>query len=136
MVSGKKWDNFYRIPPCGTVAEIKEGNTERIDCTGCHMPAVSRPVSNGGIPRPGRRHLWKGGHHQETVRRALKVELEVKEKNSTDERSASVTLTNIGTDHYLPTGTPDRHLTVEFRLKNDRGEMIKEKTYALKRTIL
>ena len=136
VVSGKRWDTFYRIPPCGTVAEIREGDTERIDCTACHMPAVVRPVSDGGSPRPGRMHRWKGGHHPETVRRALRVELEVEEEKSSNKKRARITLANIGADHYLPTGTPDRHLTVEFRLKDDKGKVLKEKRHILKRTIL
>lgn len=81
-------------------------------------------------------HLWKGGHHPETVRRALRVEPEIKEETSSHKRRARITLTNTGADHYLPTGTPDRHLTVEFRLKDDKGKVIKEKRYILKRTIL
>jgi hypothetical protein len=30
VVFGKRWDTFYNIPPCGTVAEIKERGEERI----------------------------------------------------------------------------------------------------------
>jgi hypothetical protein len=122
--------------PAARLQRSGKGGAEKIDCTGCHMPAVVRPVWDGGSPRPGRMHLWKGGHDQETVRRALRVELEVKEGNNVYKRSARIKLTNIGAGHYLPTGTPDRHLTVEFRLKDDNGKVLKEKKYVLKRTIL
>jgi hypothetical protein len=135
VVSGERWDTFYRIPPCGTVAEIVTGGTgKEIDCIGCHMPPATRVKSADGMARPGRLHLWRGGHHLETVRQALKVDLIMTPKEGNRSR-ALVTLTNTGADHYLPTGTPDRHLTVEFRLR-EKGETVKEKVHVLKRTIL
>jgi hypothetical protein len=136
VVSGERWDTFYRIPPCGTVTEIREGlPLEKINCPGCHMPEVVRPLTEGAPVRTGRMHTWKGGHDQETVRQAVQVDLAV--TRIEDNRSlARITLTNTGADHYLPTGTPDRHLSVEFRVQNEQGEILKKKTYLLKRHIL
>ena len=34
------------------------------------------------------------------------------------------TLTNIGAAHYLPTGTPDRQLTLELKLLNKEEKVI------------
>lgn len=136
VVSGNRWDTFYRIPPCGTVAEIEEGGPAIPNCSGCHMPAVVRPTGDGGVPRPGRKHLWKGGHDPATVRQAVDVKLEILDAKGGPGRRAAITLTNVGADHYLPTGTPDRHLTVEFRLKSDDGEILKIQRHVLKRTIL
>jgi hypothetical protein len=42
----------------------------------------------------------------------------------------------VGASHHLPTGTPDRHLTLELRLLDAQGTVLKEKTYTLKRHIL
>ncbi len=36
----------------------------------------------------------------------------------------------------MPTGTPDRHLTILFSLADPSGKVFKEKTYTLKRTIM
>ena len=47
-----------------------------------------------------------------------------------------VTLTNVGAAHYLPTGTPDRHLTLELKLLGPGGEVVKEKVHTMKRYIL
>lgn len=135
VVSGNSWDTFYRIPPCGTVAEITESGALP-DCTSCHMPSVVRPAWNGGIPRPGRKHAWRGGHDAETVRGAVDVVLEIQDGGGGDRRRATAFLTNVGADHDLPTGTPDRHLTIEFRLKSVDGEILKNKRHVLKRTIL
>jgi hypothetical protein len=134
VVSGKRWDTFFRIPPCGTVSEIRQGQTTGIDCTGCHMPVVHRQAVEGWQDRKVRRHLWLGGHDREAVKQALQAEFEVI-KNDTISK-AILTLTNIGADHFLPTGTPDRHLTILFSLVDPAGKVIKKKNCKLKRTIM
>ncbi len=129
VVAGKRWDTFYAIPPCGTVAEIEKGGHE-VDCIGCHMPAVVRLAAAGAAAREGRRHLFHGGHDPERVKQALRVE----HKLGADE--LIVTLTNVGAAHYLPTGTPDRHLTLDVKLLGPSGEVLKEKVHTMKRYIL
>ena len=134
VVSGERWDTFYQIPPCGTVAEITEGG-ESPNCTSCHMPAVERALVAGGATRQSRGHLFRGGHDPDTVRRALTVDVEM--KNTGDgQQTATVGVRNTGADHYLPTGTPDRHLTVEFTLKGEDGSVLDEQIARLKRTIM
>lgn len=130
VVPGSRWDTFYAMPPCGTVAEIqRRGGT--IDCVGCHMPAVKRAVSSGTMtPREGRRHLWQGGHAPGQVMKGLSVEYR-------REAGAMVfTLTNIGAAHYFPTGTPDRHLTLEVAVLDANGDALNKKVYTMKRYIL
>ena len=130
VVSGKKWDTFYAMPPCGTAVEIEKGG-QQPDCIGCHMPAVIRPAAKGGFKREGRMHLFQGGHFPDQVKKALKVESQKVSANQ-----YRFTLTNVGTAHYLPTGTPDRHLTLEVRLVDAQGQVLKEKTYTMKRYVL
>jgi len=136
VVSGKRWDTFFRLPPCGTVSEIRQGHQSKaIDCVGCHMPQTVRPSGEGGENRSVRRHLWRGGHHRETVRQALQVVLAIHPREN-DRNAATLTLTNIGADHFLPTGTPDRHLSVTFMLRDGTDTVLTEKTYKLKRHIM
>jgi hypothetical protein len=129
VVTGKRWDTFYAIPPCGTVAEIKKGGQE-VDCIGCHMTAIVRPAATGTAAREGRRHLFLGGHEPERVKQALRIE------HKLEAGELVVTLTNTGVAHYLPTGTPDRHLTLELRLLGSSGQVLAEKVYTMKRYIL
>jgi hypothetical protein len=129
VVAGKRWDTFYTIPPCGTVAEIEAGK-QTIDCVSCHMPPVVRPAAEGMPARQGRRHLFQGGHAPERVKQALRVE------HTMEADELVVTLTNVGAAHYLPTGTPDRHLTLELRLMGSSGQVLAEKVYTMKRYIL
>lgn len=129
VVAGKRWDTFYTIPPCGTVAEIEAGGQE-IDCVSCHMPAVVRPAAEGMPAQKGRRHLFQGGHEPERVKESLRVD------HRLEDDGLIVSLTNVGAAHYLPTGTPDRHLTLELKLLGQRGEVLKEKVHTMKRYIL
>lgn len=159
VVGGNRWDTFYRFPPCGTVAEIHAtagaylnkdqrsvvkgrsgeitiSDTESLDCVGCHMPLVERSVVPGGKVRSVRRHLWRGGHDPEMVRQALEVTLNEVPEPASGKRGYVLQLTNVGAAHYLPTGTPDRHLTVRFRLLDQAGNVLKEKSHILKRNFL
>ncbi len=185
VVGGKRWDTFFRFPPCGTVAEIRAtasrerdngepgsrtrplsagagaaqglgeqskgetalplaGRTGEIvvpdsaalNCVECHMPLVERPIVVGGKVRRARRHLWRGGHDPAMGKQALELQFEQVPSNSPDKRSYSLTLTNVGAAHYVPTGTPDRHLTVSLRLLDACGGIIKEERGLIKRKIL
>ena len=70
------------------------------------------------------------------VRDAIEVILREDSGSLSKGRRYILTLTNTGTAHYLPTGTPDRHLTVQFRLFDRGGKVLKEQRHTLKRTIL
>jgi hypothetical protein len=64
------------------------------------------------------------------VKQALRVE------HKLEKDELVVTLTNAGAAHYVPTGTPDRHLTLELRLLGSSGQVLSEKVYTMKRYIL
>jgi hypothetical protein len=127
VVAGKRWDTFYSIPPCGTVAEIEAGK-QTIDCVSCHMSAVVRPAAEGMPARPGRRHLFHGGHKPNRVKVIVG-------RTSVGEGRAGCHADE-WEPHYLPTGTPDRHLTLELRLLGSSGQVLAEKVYTMKRYIL
>ncbi len=156
VVGGNRWDTFFRVPPCGTVAEIQStpGSTKdtpvaaltgqgstgpgeaSIDCVKCHMPLAERSLVAGGKVRVARRHLWRGGHDPETVKQGLEAVLREAPGSPPGKRSFTLTVTNTGAAHYLPTGTPDRHLSVFIRLLDRNGAVLREENHTLKRTIL
>lgn len=159
VVEGDRWDTFYRVPPCGTVAEMRHadgyvsntekaaytigpageivmGDTASLGCIDCHMPLAERPIVKGGRVRSVRQHTWRGGHDPEMVKSGLAFSLQEKTLPGSVNRKFSFTLTNVGAAHFLPTGTPDRHLTVSLRVLDDEGEILKEKNHKLKRTIM
>ncbi len=146
VVSGERWDTFFRFPPCGTVAEIQSSRGEPVradsgemtfediaslGCVDCHMPLVERPVVTGGEVRKTRRHTWRGGHDPDMVKQALTVDLSPQDKNK-----YTLSLTNTGTAHYAPTGTPDRHFTVTLRLLDANKKVLEEQQHVLKRTVM
>ena len=61
----------------------KEGKT----CQSCHMP--------------DRRHQWRGIHDPDSVKNALKLDVEI--RNHQDPIEAEIRLTNHGAGHHLPT---------------------------------
>lgn len=151
VVSGERWDTFFKFPPCGTVAEIqathkKEGgtgssgeivrsDTAALGCVECHMPKVERALVEGGPVRTVRRHLWRGGHDPSMVKGGLDVEFDELAADGKNRRF-QLTITNTGAAHYLPTGTPDRHLVVSLRLLDGQGSVLDEQTHDIKRTIM
>ena len=122
-------------PAAGTSGEIRVSNTKQLGCVQCHMPRVERPLVPGGPVRASRRHLWRGGHDPEMVRKALTVKLEDRPGRGGGGRLV-LTLTNTGAAHYLPTGTPDRHLTAELKLLDPDGRVIEVERATFRRTVM
>ncbi|MCP9448693.1 MAG: cytochrome c family protein [Nitrospira sp.] len=132
---------FYNGGPCGTYTEFEDGywSKERgYICQTCHMPKIERPVAVGGPVRTGRRHLWRGGHDPEMLKRAIDVKLaaEPAEPKPGDRVRVTLTLTNAGAGHKLPTGDPDRHFTVEFAVRDRDGRVLKDQSDTMGRWIL
>lgn len=150
IVQGARWDTFFRFPPCGTAAEIEAGagrwqgrsgemtvrNASELGCVQCHMPVVERALVEGGRVREARRHLWRGGHDPAMVKQGLDIRLAEIAADAADRRAFALTVTNVGAAHYLPTGTPDRHLSVRLRVLDLDGHALEEEEHSLKRTTL
>ena len=120
----------------GKTGEVTASNTRTLGCVQCHMPLVKRPLVEGGVVRNTRQHLWRGGHDPEMVKKALSVAFVEAEQQGEDNRRFRLTLANTGAAHYVPTGTPDRHLTVHLRLLDEQGRVLDEQTHTIKRTIM
>jgi hypothetical protein len=131
----------FKAPGLDTITTGKSGevtarDTRALGCVQCHMPLVKRPLVEGGVVHNTRQHLWRGGHDPEMVRKALSVEFVEKKHPGEDRRLFRLTLANTGAAHYVPTGTPDRHLTVHLRLLDDQGGVLDEENYTIKRTLM
>lgn len=132
---------FYNVGPCGTYAEY-EGKffmqEQGMICQSCHMPQVLRPVAEGGPIRLGRRHLWRGGHDPEMIKRAIAVRVtaDPREPKPGERVTFQLTLINAGAGHKIPTGDPDRHFTIEFLVKDAQGEIVYHQAETMGRWIL
>lgn len=120
----------------GVAGEITVADTRALGCVQCHMPLVRRPLVEGGVVRDARRHLWRGGHDPEMVKKALTVEFVEVQQTGEGERRFRLTLVNTGAAHYVPTGTPDRHLTVHLRLLDRQDAVLDEQIHTIKRTVM
>lgn len=119
----------------GKSGEVTAGDTRELGCVQCHMPLARRPLVEGGVIRDTRAHLWRGGHDPDMVKKALTIEF-AEAKPGQDSRVFQLTLANTGAAHYVPTGTPDRHLTIHLRLVNEQGDVLDEQTHTIKRTVM
>jgi hypothetical protein len=132
---------FYNVGPCGTYAEY-EGKffmKERgFICQSCHMPEVTRPVATNSPIRKGRRHLWRGGHDPDTVKRAVAIQVVANppEPKPGEQVEVTLTLINAGAGHKLPTGDPDRHFTVEFEVEDRSNQVVQSQKDTMGRWIL
>ena len=157
IVEGDKWDTFFRFPPCGTVAEIKSSrsqltgnkimlngdsgehlisNSSSLGCVNCHMPLRNRPLVKGGVVRETRQHLWRGGHDPAMVKGALTIKFDEQEITSKDKRLFTLKIENTGAAHYVPTGTPDRHLTIQLRVLDKQNNVLNENSNVIRRHVM
>jgi len=159
IVEGDKWDTFFRFPPCGTVAEIESSRSQSttnnktfngaglsgehlisdsssLGCVDCHMPLKKRSLVKGGVVRDTRQHFWRGGHDPEMVKKALTIKFDEQEMTSKDERRFILTIENTGAAHYVPTGTPDRHLTVQLRVVDKQNNVLTENMNIIRRNVM
>ena len=162
IVDGDRWDTFLRFPPCGTVAEIKSSRAKLSDnkmiisgktgehlvsdrstlgCVECHMPLLKRALVKGGVVRETRQHLWRGGHDPEMVKSGLTInfaefDFSIKNALNKSKRVFTLMIENTGAAHYLPTGTPDRHLTVALRVLDKHNKVLNENINVIKRTVM
>jgi len=119
---------------CTTMNEIEAGKI-RPNCIDCHMPPVTRPLVEGYPARKGRHHYWRGGHDPAMVSKDLDIAIKQVSKNG-DRYTYEISLTNIGTHHKLPTGTPDRNIVITMSLLDEGKRIIKTKTHKIVRRIL
>ena len=156
MVENTGWDTFYTLPPCGTIVEIQSTMKHQaqvagerglsgelvvpdetsLRCVECHMPLMERPLVAGGPVRITRQHLWRGGHDADMVKSALEASFTEAPDSTSTQRKFNITVTNVGAGHFLPTGIPDRQLSIEFHVLDSTGKILSTEEELIKRTMI
>ncbi|MBI5180976.1 MAG: hypothetical protein HZA05_06200 [Nitrospirae bacterium] len=115
----------------GTYSEWKAGPyaKEGIHCQDCHMPRKEGRIVAENIKKSDVKfindHNIQGGHSIEQVKKAIKVE--VKEvKRYPDKLKVFVDVSNVGSGHMVPTGTPSRKIVLDVTVKTTTGQLLKE----------
>jgi len=99
-----------------------------VSCQSCHMQEVERPVATGAASRRGRRHFFPGAGIPKFADKAPPLDqlfpgMDVAAVQA--ETALQLTLTNRA-GHMLPTGDPERFITVTIRFVGPDDALIKE----------
>ncbi len=131
---------FYNGGPCATFMEYEAGpyKAKGYICQDCHMPEVERVMAEGGPVRKGRRHLWRGGHDPEQLKRAFTAVLAADEPRlaGSQKTTWTLTMTNSGAGHMLPTGDPDRYFLTEIEVRDRTGRVVASRSDTIRRWIV
>jgi hypothetical protein len=102
------------------------------------MPEVERVMADGGPIRKGRRHLWRGGHDPEQLKRAFTAALTADDTRLAGGQKTTwtLTMTNSGAGHMLPTGDPDRYFLTEIEVRDRTGRVVASRRDTIRRWIV
>ncbi|MFZ3092027.1 MAG: multiheme c-type cytochrome [Nitrospirota bacterium] len=124
----------------GTYSEWKAGPyaKEGTHCQNCHMPRREGEIVAQKIKKSSVKfindHNIQGGRSIDQVKKAIKVE--VKDiKRYPDKMRVSVDVTNAGSGHMIPTGTPSRKMVLDVTVKTATGQMLKDQRVYKKKLI-
>lgn len=107
------------------------------ECVKCHkLDASQNIIVEGAGPEGGariNRHDISGYHTAEQVRKAVTVKLESVKRVQNRVR-VEVSISNVGSGHYVPTGMPSRKLRLVVTMTDMNGDLVgvKEKIYGRK----
>lgn len=94
------------------------------NCVTCHMPAVDRPIANGGPVRHGGRHWWRGAGIPKIEGRYPPLEANppgLALGATVEGGLLRLTATNARAGHRLPSGDPERWVQIDARFVTANG---------------
>lgn len=125
--------NLNGLVVCDTVRTWRESRyaAEGKTCQTCHMPDATGPAATGpGAPpdapkdRRLHRHIFRGPHSDPAIlREAATLEQKVA-KTKEGALEIRVSVTNSGTGHDLPSGLPERLITLKVSAKDPAGKLV------------
>lgn len=117
------WKNPHGLEICSTAPEW-EGSLYAIKnkhCQDCHMPSFAGKASTEGPEREKvHLHNFYGGHDIGSLSRAAKIELHMGKEDTS--QKLTVTITNAGAGHYLPTASPLRSMAIKIFAYDSNGK--------------
>jgi hypothetical protein len=127
------------VPIISTYSEWKAGpmSTEGIQCQDCHMPMGEEYIVTTEVKETKRRiNLHDvSGRHQNQLKKAARVEIGEIEKLG-DKSSVMIGITNSGSGHKIPTGTPSRVLILKVKILDLNGQVLYTREEMFKKTLL
>jgi hypothetical protein len=105
-----------------------------ITCQSCHMPPTPARLVDSDLPRSVRSHGGSPGAPSSLpgladdgnlLRQAATLDVDWEIRSETATLLATVSITNSGAGHHLPTGAADlRRMWLEVTLRDDAGEIV------------
>ncbi|MBU0755152.1 MAG: cytochrome c family protein [Planctomycetes bacterium] len=89
------------------------------DCNGCHMPEAVRTDPKTGRTRPGRDHMFYGGHSPQYLKEAFSFEYQL--SGDRDDNKLSARIINDRCGHNLPTDSRHRALDLVITFFKEGG---------------
>ena len=126
-------NNLNGLNVCDTVSTWSKSRyaAEGKTCQSCHMPAATGAAASGpavpsGTPqdRPLHRHVFRGPHSDPTILREAAKLAQTVAKAADGGLEIRVSVTNSGAGHDMPTGLPDRLITLKVEAKDGAGKVV------------
>jgi hypothetical protein len=125
--------NLNGLVVCDTERTWRESRyaAEGKTCQTCHMPAAIGAAATGaGAPpdapkdRPLHRHVFRGPHSNPSLLREAATLRQEVAKTGDGGLSIRIEVANSGTGHDLPSGLPERLITLKVLAKDRAGEVV------------
>ncbi len=124
--------SFVKYGVCSTGEEYLDSPWEKkgIICQDCHMEKTSRPLAEGFTDKIVGKHSWPGGYSTNQLQKAFTFNA-IREANT-----ITVSISNSGAGHKVPTGDPDRYIELDFIWQPEDGNAKTVKSYTFKRQLI
>ena len=124
--------SFVQYGVCSTGEEYIDSPWEKkgVICQDCHMQKKIRPLAEGSPANIVGSHNWPGGYSTSQLQKAFTF------KATRTENDITVTITNSGAGHKVPTGDPDRFIELSFIWQSENGDAENVKSYKFKRQLI
>jgi hypothetical protein len=115
-----EWETLFRTPDASRGALLAEGRPE--GCLDCHMGPVDRPAGADGKARKGRDHVFKGGHYDDVLKKALTFDAKI------EGGAVVAVVSNTGTGHRAPADSRHRSFNVLVTVTTAAGVKVQDRT--------
>jgi hypothetical protein len=127
--------NLNGLNVCDTVRAWRESKygKEGKTCQSCHMPSFTGPAATGpGAPpdapkdRQRHSHVFRGPNGDPSILATAATIVQEVKRDASGELRIQVKVTNTGTGHDMPSGLPDRLISLKVIAKDASGKLVWE----------
>ncbi|MDB4964239.1 MAG: uncharacterized protein JWP01_4238 [Myxococcales bacterium] len=130
------WWEPKGIPVFTEYKDWRDGPSAKANepCQSCHMPDEKAMIATGSPVRTGVPHHGLIGLAGDLRKRALSLEVAVRDEGGA--LQVSVSVRNVNAGHSVPAGLPERRVVVKVRIKDASGTELATETRQLGRVLV